>query len=280
MSNAHCMLKPLLCESDTNKNSLSLWNQAWDALLSCTLRQVSDEDINPNSVLSAINGSYCELMSGHITSAQAEFDKLFVKIVCAAFTVCTMSPTKNFPCFESHKNGKSTQGQNLKEFCLDLFSDAVSKIQCQIEKMSKVMIKEIMTYRKDCGIPSSVKMWPRKQYDYIHFARKIEDVRKMVGCNGNEGAIVCTWRTKFHDVDGNRKKGGVSRMFLHQWLILHDFVDVNESRIKFSNVSNVLMKYCTVRGDMELAYNDCPQNVREFHKYIKESDDNNKEELL
>ena len=133
MSNAHCMSKPFLCESDTNENSLSLWNQAWDALLSCTLRQVTDEDINPNSVLSAINRSYCELMSGHITSAQAEFDKLFVKVVCTAFCVCTTSPTKNFPRFESHKYGKSTQGQNLKEFCLELYSDAVSKTQRQIE---------------------------------------------------------------------------------------------------------------------------------------------------
>ena len=102
----------------------------------------------------------------------------------------------------------------------------------------------------------------------------------MVACNGNEGAIVCTWRTKFHDVDGNRKKGGVSCMFLHQWLILRHFVDVNESKIKFTNVSNVLMKYCTMLGDMELAYNDCPQNVHELHKYIKESDDKNEEELL
>ena len=66
------------------------------------------------------------------------------------------------------------------------------------------------------------------------FARKIEDVCKMVGCNGNEGAIVCTWHTKLCDVDGNRKKGGVSRMFLHQWLILRHFVDVNESKIKFT----------------------------------------------
>ena len=69
-------------------------------------------------------------------------------------------------------------------------------------------------------------------------------------------------------------------MFLHQWLILCHFVDVNESKIKFTNVSDVLMKYCIMCGDMEQAYNDCPQSVREHHKYIKEPDDNNEEELL
>lgn len=96
------MSKPFLCESDTNDNSLAVMNQAWEALLCFTLRQVNDENYNPESIISAINGMYRETASGHITSAQAEFDKLLVKIFCTAFSVCTTVPTKNIPCFESH----------------------------------------------------------------------------------------------------------------------------------------------------------------------------------
>ena len=110
-SNTHCMSKPFLCESDTNNNSLAVMNQAWEALLCCTLRQVCDENYNPESIISAINWTYCETASGHITSTQAEFDKLFVKIVCTAFSVCTTAPTKNVPCFESHWKAKTEDGQ-------------------------------------------------------------------------------------------------------------------------------------------------------------------------
>ena len=102
----------------------------------------------------------------------------------------------------------------------------------------------------------------------------------MIGCNGMEGAVVCTWRTKLSDADGQRKKGGVSRMFLHQWLILHHFVAVNESKIKFTNVSSSVMTYCIERVQAETAFNDCPDNVRELCKYIKESDENNEEVML
>ena len=274
------MSKPFLCESDTNDNSLAVMNQAWEALLCCTLGQVSDENYNPESIISAINQTYCETASGHITSAQAEFDKLFVKIVCTAFSVCTTAPTKNVPRFESHRKAKTEDGQNLRTFTVEIYSDTQVEIRRQIEKMSRVMIKEISEYRKDRGIPSSLKMWHRKHYDYVHFMRKIEDVRKMIGCNGKEGAIVCTWRTKLSDSDGQRKKGGVSRMFLHQWLILRHFVDVNESKIKFTNVSSSLMTYCIKRGQDEMAFNDCPANVRELCKFIKESDENNEEVML
>ncbi len=72
------------------------------------------------------------------------------------------------------------------------------------------MIGEIKLYRKDRRIPFSLKMWPRKQFNYDHFMRKIEDVRKMVGCNGTDGAIVCTWQSKFHDANGEKKGGSVS----------------------------------------------------------------------
>ena len=55
------------------------------------------------------------------------------------------------------------------------------------------MISEITACRKECSIPTLIKMLPRKQYKYIHYMQKLEDVRKMVGCNGLEGAAVSTW---------------------------------------------------------------------------------------
>jgi hypothetical protein len=61
--------------------------QAWEALLSNTLLPVKDEDVKEDSIISAINRSYIEISSSYITSARAEFDKLFVKVVCTAFTV-------------------------------------------------------------------------------------------------------------------------------------------------------------------------------------------------
>jgi hypothetical protein len=69
-------------------------------------------------------------------------------------------------------------------------------------------------------------------------------------------------------------------MFLHQWLILHQFVDVNESKIKFTNVSSSVMTCYIERGEDEMAFNDCPANGRELCKYIKESDENNEEVML
>ena len=69
------------------------------------------------------------------------------------------------------------------------------------------MISEIKVYRKDRLIPSLLKMWPRKQFNYDHFVHKIEDVSKMVVCNGTDGAVVCTWQSKFCDANGERKKG-------------------------------------------------------------------------
>ena len=85
---------------------------------------------------------------------------------------------------------------------------------------------------------------------------------------------------KFNNAECQKEKGGVSRMFLRQWLIFHHFVDVNEMKIKFTNVSDVLMKYCTKCGEAEMAFNNSPQNLRQIHKYIKESDENNEGELL
>jgi uncharacterized protein YsxB (DUF464 family) len=274
------MLHPFLCESDTTEESVKILEQAWEALLSNTLRQVSDEDIKQDSIISAINHSYSEIASGHITSAQTEFDKLFVKVVCTAFSVCTTAPTKNIPRFESHKSYKNSTGRNLQAFTREMYEGMQATVQRQIEKMCKVMITEIKQYRKDRCIPSSLKMWPKKQFNYGHFMRKIEDVRKMVGCNGIEGAVVCTWRSKFSDADGDRKKGGVSRLFIHQWLILRHFVDVNPNKIKFTNVSAALVDPCTRRGNKELAYNDSPRAVEQLHCYIKESDENNEEVLL
>ena len=110
----------------------------------------------------------------------------------------------------------TNEGKNLPVFSCRVYKDMQAHACKQIEKMSMVMISEIKAYRSDCRIPSSLKMWPRKQFDYAHFMHKTEDVQKMVGCTGT----------------GEKKKGGVSRLFLHQWLILCHFVDVNVTKIK------------------------------------------------
>ena len=91
---------------------------------------------------------------------------------------------------------------------------------------------------------------------------------------------MCTWQCKFCDTKGEKKKGWVSRLFLHQWLILCHFVDVNKTKIKFTNVSAALIELCTKRGGAEVAFNDCPINVEALPKYIKESDENDEEVLL
>ena len=68
-------------------------------------------------------------------------------------------------------------------------------------------------------------------------------------------------------------------MFRRQWLILRHFVDVNESKIKYMNVSAAVMTECIKHEDTVTAFNDCPINVRELHKYILKSD-RNSEEIL
>ena len=76
------------------------------------------------------------------------------------------------------------------------------------------------------------------------------------------------------------KKGGVSQMFIHQWLKLCHFVSMKETKIKINNVSEVLMVSCTICGDDDIAFNDIPGNVQWLHQYIKESDANIEEVLL
>ena len=61
-----------------------------------TLRQVRDEDTKQDSIVSAMNHSYSEIASGHITSAQMELEKLFVKVVCTAFWFVLQHPLKIF----------------------------------------------------------------------------------------------------------------------------------------------------------------------------------------
>ena len=153
---------------------------------------MKEEDVKEDSIVSAINRSYSEISSGYITSAQMEFDKLFVKVVCTAFTVCSTVPTKNTPSFERHRPFTTNDGKNLQEFTCRVYKETQAHVRKQIEKMCKVMISEIKAYRKDRCIPSSLKMWPRKKFDYTHFMHKTEDVRKMVGCTGTDGAVVCT----------------------------------------------------------------------------------------
>ncbi len=132
----------------------------------------------------------CLAMSGHITSAQSEFDRLVVKVVCTAFSVFSTLPTKNAPCFEADQHFETSLGKNLHMKLCDKFK---AQLVDQIERMSNVMIREIKHYQRDRGIPSSVKMWSRKSYDYVHYVHKIEDVYKMVGCNRKDGTVVTTW---------------------------------------------------------------------------------------
>ena len=254
--------------------------QAWEALLSNTLLQVKDADVKEDSIVSAINRSYSEISSGYITSVQMEFDKLIVKVVCTVFTVCSTAPTKNTPSFERHRHFMTNEGKNLQVFTRKIYEEMQAHVRKQIKKMSKVMISEIKAYWRDRCIPSLLKMWPRKQFDYAHFMRKTEDVRKMAGCTGTDGAIVCTWNCKFRDAKGEKKKGGVSHLFLHQWLILCHFVDVNETKIKLTNVSAALIEPCNKHSGAEVAYNDCPIHVEALHKYIKECNETNEEVLL
>ena len=56
-------------------------------------------------------------------------------------------------------------------------------------------------------------------------------------------------------------------MFIPQRLILCHFVDVNESKIKYTNVSAAVMTECIKHGETVTAFNDSPVNVRELHKY-------------
>ena len=165
-------------------------------------------------------------------------------------------------------------------FTRKIYQDMLAHACKQIEKMSKVMISEIKAYQRDRCIPFSLKMWPKRQFDYAHFMCKTEDVRKMVGCTGTDGAVVCTWQSKFRDAKGEKKKGGVSCLFLCQWLIVCHFVDVNVTKIKFTNVLAALIDPCTVCGGAEVAFNNCLINVEALHRYIKESDENNEEVLL
>ena len=150
--------------------------QAWEALLSNTLLPVKDADVKEDSIVSAINRSYSEISSGYIMSAQTEFDKLVVKVVCTAFTVCSTAPTKNIPSFEHHRDYSTNEGKNLQVFTRRIYQDMQAHACKQIEKMSKVMINEIKTYRRDWCIPSLLKMWPKRQFDYAHFMCKTEDV--------------------------------------------------------------------------------------------------------
>ena len=147
LSKSHCMLNPFLCECNTTESSVTWMNQAWNSRLSKTLRIVSDDNTDKDSILSVINWSYNETTTGPITSAQCEIDKLFVKIVCTAFSVCTTAPTKNIPHFELHKKSKSSDGRNLQTLNQELYRDIQKEIQCQIDKTSHVMISEITAYQ-------------------------------------------------------------------------------------------------------------------------------------
>lgn len=136
------------------------------------------------------------------------------------------------------------------------------------------MISKVGEYRRDKCIPFFLKMWPKKKYAYGCIMRKIEGDQKMIGRNGTEGAVVSCWRLKFSDMEGNQKKEGVCCPFIHKWQMLCHFVDIKQDKIKFTNVSNVVMEHCIQNGEDKMAINDCPTNVKNLHLFIKELDKN------
>ena len=82
---------------------VQMMDQAWESLLKCSLKPNPGNAQDVDSIVSAIDSTYSKTTSGFSTTAQSEFKKLFVEIVCTAFTVCTTVPTKNPPRFGAHK---------------------------------------------------------------------------------------------------------------------------------------------------------------------------------
>lgn len=72
--------------------------------------------------ISSINMIYSETTSGHAASMQADFDKLFVKIDCTTFAVCTTSPNKNITSFEAHRN-YHVERESLRDKMKALFDE-------------------------------------------------------------------------------------------------------------------------------------------------------------
>lgn len=69
-------------------------------------------------------------------------------------------------------------------------------------------------------------------------------------------------------------------MFIHQWFILCHFVDINKSKIKFTNVSVMGMEGCTKRDDDKTAFKDSPWNVWQLCKCIEESNEKGEDVLF
>ena len=68
------------------------------------------------------------------------------------------------------------------------------------------------------------------------------------------------------DRSGRRKKEGSSCLFVHQWIVIRHIVDVKVSKIKFTNISNILLKPCIYQGEVKVAFNDSLKNVPQLHK--------------
>jgi hypothetical protein len=96
-------LKSFLCKKNTSQAMVQMMDQAWESLLKCSLKPNPGNAQDVDSIVSAIDSTYSKTTSGFSTTAQSEFKKLFVEIVCTAFTVCTTVPTKNPPRFGAHK---------------------------------------------------------------------------------------------------------------------------------------------------------------------------------
>ena len=167
---------------------------------------------------------YSETMSGHAISEKVAY----YKIVCTAFAICTTNPTKNNPTFDAYRNHK-----RCLHNCMLLYMLA----ECQFKKISNLMLCDIAWYVRNINIPSSLNILPKKKYNYVHFLHKIEDAWRIVGCIGIDGVAVCTWHQKLSDHSGRRKKEGSSHLCVHQWLMIHHFIDVKVS--KFTNISNL-----------------------------------------
>ena len=57
-------------------------------------------------------------------------------------------------------------------------------------------------------------------------------------------------------------------------------VGIKNDKIKFTNVSKVVLEHCIKKGDDEVAFNDYPITVKHQHRLIEETEENSEEVLV
>lgn len=121
---------------------LGLMDQTWERL-----KPGIKENKNNCSIISPINMTYSKTTPVHVTSIQAEIDKLFMNIICTAYAVYTTLPTKILSC---ENTGIIKWKMKAKKKAL--FDIYIHSCSLHWEK-SNVMIHEITQHRRDCNIP-------------------------------------------------------------------------------------------------------------------------------